>query len=197
MADVEKSFTLMSERLKRLRETETTGEKRKNMSQSELADALNLSEATIKRYETKNPTLGLTTLEHIAKYFNTTVDYLTGTTDIKDPLLYYQSLEEDSAEGYNQYENDRLAVIERTKALFNMCGYNYENIDNSPGYEFDGLQGEQFFPGPHKLTDPEGLNDTIYLSDGELENIKRLLGDAVAFECFRIKRGRDKKDGNG
>lgn len=196
MSNVENSYTLVSERLKRLRETETTGKKRKNMSQTELAEALNLSEATIKRYETNNPTLGKTTLEHIARFFKTTVDYLTGVTDIKNPLLYYRSMEEASIDGLVQYENDRLAGIEKLKALFDVCGYQYESIDGSVEYDFGGLNNEQSFPGPHKLIDPEGLNDDIYFSDKELENLKRLLSDAIAFECFRIKRGRDKKDGN-
>ena len=40
------------------------------------------------------------------------------------------------------------------------------------------------------------MNETIYLSDAELENIKQQLGYTVAFECYRIKRGRDKCNGN-
>ena len=193
----EKAFTLVGERLRLLRETKTTGEKRMHMSQDELGEALNLSKPTIGRYERDNPTLGLSTLEHIAKFFNTTVAYLTGATDIKDPLLYYQEEMRIEDKALDAYETECRVKVERIKALFELCGYSYENVEGTAEYDFDGLQGEQFFPGPHKLTDPAGLNDTIYLSDDELENIKRLLGDAVAFECFRIKRGRDKKDGNG
>lgn len=194
----ENTYTLISTRLRLLRKSETVGKgkKGKYMSQAELADALHLSEMTIKRYENKNPTLGQTTLEYLATFFNTTVAYLTGATDIKDPLLYYKTLDDAAAEGMSQYETEIQAENERNKNLFAMCGYKYENISGTAVYEFDGIEGPAVYDGPHKLIDPQGINETIYISDDELKNIKRQLGDAVAFECYRIKRGRDNRNGN-
>ena len=201
MADTEKKFTLVSERFQRLRLTETIGKKGKPMTQEEFAASIHLSPSTVKRYETKNPVLTETALLYFARYFKTTINYLIGETEIKDPLLYYQEEMRIEDEALDAYETECRVKVERIKALFELCGYSYENIENSKEYIANGfaeaLGEKSIFPGPHKLTDPEGLNDTIYLSDEELENIKRLLGDAVAFECFRIKRGRDKKDGNG
>ena len=194
----ENTYTLVSSRLKSLRKTETVGKGKKGkfMSQVELADALHLSEPTIKRYEKNNPTLGQSTLEYLAVFFNTTVAYLTGATDIKDPLLYYKTLDDADAEVVSQYETEIQVKIEKIKNLFLMCGYQYENISGTASYDFDGIGAPAVYDGPHKLIDPQGVNETIYLSDDELENIKRQLGDMVAFECYRIKRGRDKCNGN-
>ena len=194
----EKTFTLVSSRLQLLRKTETVGKGKKGkfMSQAELADALHLSEMTIKRYENNNPTLGQSTLAYLATFFNTTVAYLSGTTDIKDPLLYYKTLDDAAAEGLSLYETEIQAENERIKNLFLMCGYQYENISGTSSYDFDGIRAPPVYDGPHKLIDPQGINETIYLSDAELENIKQQLGYTVAFECYRIKRGRDKCNGN-
>ena len=95
------------------------------MSQAELADALHRSEMTIKRYENNNPTLGQSTLAYLATFFNTTVAYLSGTTDIKDPLLYYKTLDDAAAEGLSLYETEIQVENERIKNLFLMCGYQY------------------------------------------------------------------------
>lgn len=192
----EKAYTLVSARLRLLRETETVGKKRKYMSQEELGAALNFSLSTIKRYESNNPTLGQTTLECIATFFNTTVAYMTGASDIKDPLLYYKSLDDAADYGMSRYETEIQAENERNKNLFAMCGYKYENISRTAVYDFDGIEGPAVYDGPHKLIDPQGVNETIYISDDELKNIKRQLGDTVAFECYRIKRGRDNRNGN-
>ena len=194
----EKTFTLVSSRLQLLRKTETVGKGRKGkfMSQAELADALHLSEMTIKRYENNNPTLGQSTLAYLATFFNTTDAYLSGATDIKDPLLYYKSLDDAAAEGLSKYETEIQVEIEKIKNLFLMCGYQYENISGTSSYDFDGIGAPAVYGGPHKLIDPQGINETIYLSDDELENIKRQLGDMVAFECFRILRRRGKENGN-
>ena len=192
----ENTYTLISTRLRLLRKSETVGKKRKYMSQAELGEALNLSVMTIKRYENKNPTLGQTTLEYLATFFNTTVAYLSGATDIKDPLLYYKTLDDAADYEMSRYETEIQAENERNKNLFAMCGYKYENIGGTAAYEFDGIEVPAVYEGPHKLVDPQGINEVIYLSDDELENIKRQLGDTVAFECYRIKRGRENRNGN-
>ena len=191
----ENTYTLMSCRLQKLRKTETIGKGKngKCMSQSDLANALHLSVMTIKRYENNNPMLGESTLSHFAAFFNTTVAYLTGATDIKDPLLYYKTLDDEALSEYMLAEH---AETERIKNLFAMCGYQYKNISHTACYEFDGIAAPKRYNGPHELTDPKGINETIYLSDEELENLKHQLYDTIAFECYRIRRGRGEHNGN-
>jgi len=66
------------DRLKRLREEE-------EFTQEKLGSLLNVSDATINRYEKglRNPDPN--TLDKLAGIFNVSVDYLLGRTDIREP----------------------------------------------------------------------------------------------------------------
>ena len=64
-------------RLKELR-------KQKKLTQLKLAMDLNLSQNTISRYETGEREASYNELIKIADYFNVSVDYLLGRTDIPD-----------------------------------------------------------------------------------------------------------------
>ena len=63
------------ERLKLLR-------KQHNLTQQQLADILHVSQQSIHKYEHDITTPDLDTLKNIANYFNTSVDYVLGVTDI-------------------------------------------------------------------------------------------------------------------
>lgn len=63
-------------RLKELR-------KEKNVTQLQLAIALNMSQNTISRYETGERQAGYNELIKIADYFNVSIDYLLERTDKK------------------------------------------------------------------------------------------------------------------
>ena len=55
----------------------------KDLKQSELANILELSASTIGMYEQGRRYADLDTLKKIAEYFDVSVDYLIGRTDIK------------------------------------------------------------------------------------------------------------------
>lgn len=65
-------------RLKNLRED-------KDLSQSELAELLNCCQTTYSRYETKNLNIPIDALLTLALHYDTSIDYLIGLTDIKEP----------------------------------------------------------------------------------------------------------------
>ena len=69
---------LFSERLRELRQ-------KKGLSQSQLADALNISKSAISMYELGKREPDLETLEGIADFFNVDINYLIG----KDGSMYY------------------------------------------------------------------------------------------------------------
>lgn len=77
---------MFAQRLKQLR-TE------RQISQSELASALNISNRTISMYEQGNSEPNVETLSKIADFFNVTTDYLIGRTEGKTTDL--QSLYEE------------------------------------------------------------------------------------------------------
>ena len=66
------------ERIRNLRED-------KDLSQNEIAKILNCSQTTYSRYETGDLNIPVDSLIKLAKYFNTSIDYLTGLTDEKKP----------------------------------------------------------------------------------------------------------------
>lgn len=77
--------------LKKLREA-------KGMSQEKLANEFFLTQQSIYKYETKDNEPTLETLKKMAEFFETSVDYLIGYTDInskiEDITHYSLSLEE-------------------------------------------------------------------------------------------------------
>ena len=66
------------ERLKSLR-------KERDLTQQDIANVLGVGRATIAGYETKGKQPDYEKLNQLANYFNTSVDYLLGRTDIKNP----------------------------------------------------------------------------------------------------------------
>lgn len=65
----------MLENLKRLREAA-------NISQKALADVIGVSQQSINKYENHNIEPDIETMIRLADYFNTSVDFLIGHTDI-------------------------------------------------------------------------------------------------------------------
>ena len=68
---------MIGERIKVLRNE-------KNLLQKDLAKKLNLSQQTISLYESNRRQPDYLTLQNIATFFNVSVDYLLGRTDIRD-----------------------------------------------------------------------------------------------------------------
>lgn len=65
-------------RLKYLREE-------KNMLQEDLAKVLDVSQKTISNYETGERDMSTETLTKLSEYFNVSIDYLLGKSDIRNP----------------------------------------------------------------------------------------------------------------
>ena len=64
-------------RIKNLREE-------KALKQSELAKYLNVKQSTYSNYETGKINVTIETFIKLAKYYNTSIDYITGVTDIAE-----------------------------------------------------------------------------------------------------------------
>lgn len=58
----------------------------KKILQKDLADQLNLSQQTISLYESDKRQPDYQTLQNIADFFNVSIDYLLGRTDIKEQM---------------------------------------------------------------------------------------------------------------
>ncbi len=179
----------------------------KRLTQAQLAEKMGLSEEQIKRYEKyglpKRPGVRNAKALLLAKIFGVVPEYIKGETSIKDPLQYYAWLEQSEAEaedaalaGAAEVFAEEEAREVRYKNLFSMCGYQYEYIGRTTAYDFGGISGTTQYNGPHELRDSQGTNNALYLNDDELKYLMQRLSDTVAFECYRIQRGRDKSHGN-
>ncbi len=100
-----------SDRLKKLRNE-------KGILQRELADYLKVSRVTITQYENGNRTPDDETKKKIAQYFNVSLDYLMGASDIRNPY------KEDNIE--EQYKDEIKALDEFRQIMINK-GFDYEN----------------------------------------------------------------------
>ncbi len=60
--------------------------KEKGMSQIALSMELNISQKMISAYENNKSEPGIATLMHMADIFNTSVDYIIGYTNIRQPI---------------------------------------------------------------------------------------------------------------
>ena len=91
-----------------------------DMSQTELAEKLNLKASAISKYEKGITQPSIDTLKSLAEIFSVTVDYLIGMSDIKNPYSNSQITpnEADLIEHFRQltYEN-KIRIDERIKTM--------------------------------------------------------------------------------
>ena len=73
-----KKYVKSYDRIRSLREDS-------DLTQKELASTLNMSQTGYSKYETGENDIPTKILIDLAYYYNTSVDYLLGITDIKDP----------------------------------------------------------------------------------------------------------------
>ena len=79
--------------------------KEKGVSQKALGEEIGVSQQSINKYENYNIEPDISTLIHLSKYFDTSVDYLIGNTDIRQAaeVAMSYSLSKDEMEIINQY----------------------------------------------------------------------------------------------
>lgn len=100
----------MLENLKRLREAA-------NLSQKALADVIGVSQQSINKYENHNIEPDIETMMRLADYFNTSVDYLIGHTDIPhriEPVRPWDLNEREARalEGYRRLTEKQRRSVE-------------------------------------------------------------------------------------
>ncbi len=66
-----------------------------DLYQRNLAEYLNVTQQTYSRYETGELSPSLITMEKLSEFYNTSVDYLMGLTDVREP--YKRKVRKDKA----------------------------------------------------------------------------------------------------
>lgn len=82
--------------------------KQHNLSQQKLADILHISQQSVYKYENDITFPDIDTLKHMAEYFETSIDYLVGYTDIPHKIEPVSKMD---------LNDDELLLIEHFRAL--------------------------------------------------------------------------------
>lgn len=98
-------------RLKQLR-------KESNLTQEELAQKISKTRSTIAGYETERKEPDYETLVLLAKYFNVSLDYLMGVSDVKNPY---------SEKNIEEEYKDEIEALEEFRQIMIDKGFDYEN----------------------------------------------------------------------
>lgn len=101
----------LSEKIKQLR-------KEKDITQKELAETLSISPSTIAMYETGQRKPDSDMLETIADFFNVSVDYLLGRSNIKNPEEKQESPKKNKDESSFIKEDSSSYDIDELEAKF-------------------------------------------------------------------------------
>lgn len=121
---------MFGERLKRLRENN-------EMSKVKMGEILNMTASAYAFYETEKNSPSLNTLIKIAQFFDVSVDYLLGLTDIAEP--HYVKLSPMQSDFINQFDTftpEELEILE----IYNNLNQNLK--DNLYNYSDFCLQLE-------------------------------------------------------
>lgn len=87
---------MLSTRLKQLRSE-------RNLTQTDLANVLNIAKTTVAAYEQGKSEPSIDTLIKIADYFNVSIDYLSGKSDVKN--IKYAAINEELGLSDNAIQN--------------------------------------------------------------------------------------------
>lgn len=98
----------------------------KKISQQQLADVIGVSQQSINKYENHSVEPDAATMIAIADYFNISVDYLIGHTDIKRPVEHVRKydLNDDEADIIDMYRGlkpDERHAIQSVIKCLNKC----------------------------------------------------------------------------
>lgn len=75
------------------------------LTQEELGEKVNLTKANISKYETGRIEPNIETINYLANFFNVTIDYLLGKTDVRNP---YKNDHEMSTRAFHNLDKSGL-----------------------------------------------------------------------------------------
>ena len=88
------------------------------LSQKELAERIGVSNVVLSRYELDDRKPDFDTLEKIADFFNVTIDYLLGRSDIKNPEeITYAGIKNDEYAALTPYQKEVVDFFMQSESL--------------------------------------------------------------------------------
>ncbi|MDU1909717.1 helix-turn-helix transcriptional regulator [Fusobacterium sp.] len=181
---IEKQYIILGQRLRELREE-------KGIPQLKVAQDLSFPKSSYQGYESASARLSLEALDKLAFYFNVSIDYLLGKTDIRTPyphsdedfyMLYGKVPKRAPVDWKSVDKNINLEKIKKEYSDFKLFislleyfGYSTETVsdpEGDEGYLFLSKNGKRF-----ELKLPEDQNKI--LKDIELYTELLLIRDKL------------------
>ena len=87
--------------------------KNKGISQETLAKDLNMTQQRISAYEKGKREPDIETLKQFAEYFNCTIDYITGKTDVRNPGKQIDDVLNEAMIGMSKEDYEKLTDVQK------------------------------------------------------------------------------------
>jgi len=102
----------------------------KRLTQEDLASKFYLNKSSISRYETGKQVPELELLQSISKYFNVSVDYLLGNSDIKNPYS------EDSLPDEFTTPEEAIKFMLSQQSIMGFVGFDIDKLSDEQKIDF-------------------------------------------------------------
>lgn len=145
-----------------------------------LAENIGVAEATVRNYVHLRSTMNREIAHSFQQYTGIIWQYWIGETDCKTLEEYQIEQFEAASEAYNEIQEDERRRIGLYRAIFDSCGFQYENVSYTPAYEFNP-EAE----GSHRITNRDAPKITAVFSDSEINDLFSRLHDMIEFECYK------------
>lgn len=155
--------------------------KESNKTYAALADAVGISESTLRNYAHCRSFISKANAELIAKYTNSPAQYWMGETDCNTLSAFYEECKYLSEIDERGWDEEHARELFSLTSFFSLCGFEYENLEGT---------AEEFNPqskGFHKITNLRDPSIAAQLSDDDLHNILGRAHDLIELECFKLK----------
>lgn len=116
----------LGKRIKYLREE-------KDFSQLEFSKLLNISNSTLSQYEAGNRMPGDEIKKKIAEYFNVSLDYLMGVSDIRNP--YKEDKEDQLPDGFDSPE-EAIDFLLNQNVIMGFGGFDVNELSDEEKVDF-------------------------------------------------------------
>lgn len=114
---------MVGKRLKKLREE-------KNLNQEEFAKILNISRSSIGMYESNKREPSDELKKQFADFFNCTIDYLMGTSDVRKPFIVPPAKKSGVVdELFNKYYSELQKEFQQAGLVIDIDGLTEEDIE--------------------------------------------------------------------
>lgn len=116
---------VLGKRIKELREDA-------DLTQLEFSKILNISNSTLSQYEAGNRMPGDEIKKAIAKYFNVSLDYLMGASNVRNP---YKDKEEQLPDGFETPE-EAIEFLLKQNVIMGFGGFDVDKLSDEEKVEF-------------------------------------------------------------